>query len=160
MGRTQQVTIISESGVTFLVSRSNTESGRKLNRWIHTEVLPAIRKTGAYGVHQIKDPNIAAIHRSLIEIDIVKQEQQRVAMEVSDNTRRLDQIETAHDHFTIIGYMTYVLRSSCDLQAAKTLGKKATKMCQQRDISIGEVPDPRFGRVKTYPKFILDELLG
>jgi hypothetical protein len=41
---------ISESGATFLLSRSRTESGKKLNRWIHNEVLPSIRKTGSYSI--------------------------------------------------------------------------------------------------------------
>lgn len=48
LGRTQTATIINEPAVTFLVSRSNTESGKKLNRWIHGEVIPSIRKTGSY----------------------------------------------------------------------------------------------------------------
>lgn len=48
LGRQQTVTVISEPAVTFLVSRSNTERGRKLNQWIHTEVIPAIREDGFY----------------------------------------------------------------------------------------------------------------
>jgi prophage antirepressor-like protein len=49
-GGTQDTTIISEAAATFLIARSNTEKGRKLNRWIHSEVLPSIRKTGSYGM--------------------------------------------------------------------------------------------------------------
>jgi anti-repressor protein len=48
LGRDQDAKFISESAVTFLVARSNTERGRKCNRWIHTEILPSIRKHGAY----------------------------------------------------------------------------------------------------------------
>jgi prophage antirepressor-like protein len=59
MGRTQETTLINEPAVTFLVARSNTEVGRKLNRWIHAEVIPAIRKTGAYGAGQ--PPEVAAL---------------------------------------------------------------------------------------------------
>lgn len=55
LGRTQNVTIISEPAATFLVSRSNTETGKKLNRWIHAEVIPAIRKTGSYSVPKAKE---------------------------------------------------------------------------------------------------------
>lgn len=56
LGRSQNITIISESAVTFLVSRSNTETGKRLNRWIHGEVLPSIRKTGSYSL-QAQLPN-------------------------------------------------------------------------------------------------------
>lgn len=47
-GGIQQTTIIAEAAVTYLLSRSNTEQGRKLNRFIHVEVLPALRKTGTF----------------------------------------------------------------------------------------------------------------
>ncbi len=48
LGRKQNTTIVNEPATTFLISRSNTEIGKKMNRWIHTEVLPSIRKTGSY----------------------------------------------------------------------------------------------------------------
>lgn len=48
LGRNQNAIIVSEPAATYLLARSNTEEGRKLNRFIHTEVLPSIRKTGGY----------------------------------------------------------------------------------------------------------------
>lgn len=60
LGRQQTTTIVSEAAVTFLVSRSNTENGRKLNRWIHGEVLPQIRKTGGYQLPNFNNPVEAA----------------------------------------------------------------------------------------------------
>jgi prophage antirepressor-like protein len=47
-GGLQETIIINESAVTYLVAQSRTKKGKKLNRWLHTEVLPAIRKTGGY----------------------------------------------------------------------------------------------------------------
>ena len=47
-GGRQEITVINEPATTFLISRSNTEIGKKMNRWIHGEVLPSIRKTGSY----------------------------------------------------------------------------------------------------------------
>lgn len=47
-GGAQAVIIVAEPAATYLLSRSNTEKGRELNRFIHVEVLPAIRKTGSY----------------------------------------------------------------------------------------------------------------
>lgn len=54
-GGMQQILIVAESAATYLVSRSNTEQGRKLNRFIHMEVLPALRKTGTYTVPSTND---------------------------------------------------------------------------------------------------------
>lgn len=51
-GGRQETAVISKSAVTFLVSRSNTELGKALNRWIHTEVIPAIEQTGRYEAGQ------------------------------------------------------------------------------------------------------------
>jgi prophage antirepressor-like protein len=51
LGRLQNTTIIAEPATTFTLSRSNTEQGRRLNRFLHTEVLPALRKTGGYSIN-------------------------------------------------------------------------------------------------------------
>jgi prophage antirepressor-like protein len=51
LGRLQNTTIIAEPAATFTLSRSNTDQGRRLNRFLHTEVLPALRKTGGYSIN-------------------------------------------------------------------------------------------------------------
>lgn len=50
IGREQSVPFVLESGATFLISRSRTEKGKRMNRWLHAEVLPSIRKTGSYSI--------------------------------------------------------------------------------------------------------------
>lgn len=47
-GGEQTVTIINESGLYSLVLSSKLESARRFKRWVTSEVLPAIRKTGGY----------------------------------------------------------------------------------------------------------------
>lgn len=54
LGRFQNTIIIAEPAATFLLARSITEEGKRLNRFIHTEVLPSIRKIGSYSVNQQK----------------------------------------------------------------------------------------------------------
>ena len=44
----RNMTIINESGLYSLVLSSKLESARKFKRWITSEVIPQIRKTGAY----------------------------------------------------------------------------------------------------------------
>ncbi|WP_375732421.1 Bro-N domain-containing protein [Xylella fastidiosa] len=43
--------IISESGLYALVLRSRKPEARKFSKWITSEVLPSIRKTGEYTIH-------------------------------------------------------------------------------------------------------------
>ncbi|QOP65009.1 anti-repressor Ant [Mycobacterium phage Firehouse51] len=50
LGRTQQATIVSESGMYEVVIRSDKPEAVKFRRWITGEVLPAIRKTGSYSL--------------------------------------------------------------------------------------------------------------
>src|SRR5699024_5245832 len=47
-GRDQDMTIINESGVFSLVLSSKLPTARKFRRWVTSEVLPSIRRTGGY----------------------------------------------------------------------------------------------------------------
>lgn len=51
MGREQKTTVISESGLYSLVLRSSKPEAKRFKKWITSEVLPSIRKTGSYGGH-------------------------------------------------------------------------------------------------------------
>lgn len=45
----QNMTIINESGLYSLIFGSKLESAKKFKKWVTSEVLPSIRKTGQYG---------------------------------------------------------------------------------------------------------------
>jgi prophage antirepressor-like protein len=47
-GGTQNTTIISESGLYSLTLRSRRPEAKRFKKWVTSEVLPTIRKTGAY----------------------------------------------------------------------------------------------------------------
>ena len=53
---------INESGLYTLIARSNKSEARKFQRWVTSEVLPSIRKTGSYNIqkstpsYEIEDP--------------------------------------------------------------------------------------------------------
>ena len=48
IGRMQKTPIISESGLYSLILSSKLPSAKKFKRWVTSEVLPTIRKTGGY----------------------------------------------------------------------------------------------------------------
>lgn len=52
---TQTALIINESGLYSLVFGSKLESAKQFKRWITSEVLPAIRKTGSYSIDRKPD---------------------------------------------------------------------------------------------------------
>ena len=49
----QNMTIINESGLYSLIFGSKLESAKKFKKWVTSEVLPEIRKTGSYGQPQL-----------------------------------------------------------------------------------------------------------
>lgn len=57
LGGTQQTTIINESGLYSLILSSKLPDAKKFKRWVTSEVLPTIRKHGAY----MTDSKAAAI---------------------------------------------------------------------------------------------------
>lgn len=49
------LTIINESGLYSLILSSKLPNAKKFKKWITSEVLPSIRKTGSYGVPQLTE---------------------------------------------------------------------------------------------------------
>lgn len=51
MGRTQEVSLINESGLYSLIFSSKLPKAKEFKHWVTSEVLPSIRKTGTYSVN-------------------------------------------------------------------------------------------------------------
>lgn len=51
-GGRQTVNCVNESGLYALIFGSKLESAKRFKRWITSEVLPALRKTGSYSLNQ------------------------------------------------------------------------------------------------------------
>lgn len=84
LGRTQTAVIVSEPGMYEVVIRSDKPEAAAFRRWITSEVLPTIRKTGAYGVQQLTGPALMAA--ALIEAD---QTMRALSATVDDQRARL-----------------------------------------------------------------------
>lgn len=52
LGGNQKVTIINESGLYAVILRSDKPQAKPFRKWVTSEVLPAIRKTGGYGLRE------------------------------------------------------------------------------------------------------------
>lgn len=51
-----KITVINESGLYSLILSSKLPSAKRFKRWVTSEVLPAIRRTGAYSVQNATPP--------------------------------------------------------------------------------------------------------
>lgn len=63
LGGSQDLLIVSESGLYTLIMRSNKPEAKQFRKWVTSEVLPSIRKTGKYSLSlpNFSDPAEAAI---------------------------------------------------------------------------------------------------
>lgn len=59
-GGIQKMIIINESGLYSLIMSSKLPSAKSFKRWVTSEVLPAIRKTGSYNMPNFNNPIEAA----------------------------------------------------------------------------------------------------
>lgn len=56
LGRAQTVNCVNESGLYALIFGSKLESAKRFKRWVTSEVLPAIRRTGRYEAQETITP--------------------------------------------------------------------------------------------------------
>ena len=61
IGREQHPTIINESGLYSLVLSSKLPSAKEFKRWVTSDVLPTLRKTGSYTIHKEVDEEELAV---------------------------------------------------------------------------------------------------
>ncbi|PTR07861.1 MULTISPECIES: Bro-N domain-containing protein [Novosphingobium] len=61
LGGHQEMNIISESGMYAAVLKSRRDEARRFRKWVTSEVLPALRKTGQYQMHDLDPPPLQSI---------------------------------------------------------------------------------------------------
>lgn len=66
LGGKQEITIINESGLYSLVLSSKLPNAKKFKRWVTSEVLPAIRRTGGYIAAKEEDTPEEIMARALL----------------------------------------------------------------------------------------------
>ena len=84
MGRQQETTVINESGLYNVILRSDKPEAKPFRKWVTSEVLPSIRKTGGYRM-----PKLSKEMQALFLLDdrTQKQEARLAALE---NTMTVD----------------------------------------------------------------------
>ena len=129
--------LINESGLYSLILRSQLPSAKRFKRWVTHEVLPAIRKTGAYAINH-KQPTLTEI------INIIRTT--RETME--------EQGATPHDKAVAVKGICDqygVKLPDCFVQPEKTTMKDVDDMID----FIYSHPRGRGHRIPTYDDFII-----
>jgi len=65
LGRTQSVIFVTESGLYDVILRSDSPNAKPFKKWVTSEVLPAIRKSGGYVAARVDDTPELIMARAL-----------------------------------------------------------------------------------------------
>lgn len=125
-GQRREVTIINESGLYSLIFGSKLESAKRFKRWVTSEVLPTIRKTGSY-----RKPLTTVEQIQVIATGFLDHEERLNRLE---NTMTIDyaQQESIRD---LVSSVVIAHLGGKESNAYKEIGKKVFAECN-RDIKI------------------------
>ena len=136
LGRTQQVTFVTESGMYEVILRSDSQTAKPFRKWVTSEVLPAIRKTGGYlATNQDDTPEeIMARALTIAQATLAKREERLKQLEVQAEQQQVTieiQTEEIKKSAPKVSYYDNHLQSvntQTSTQAAKQIGMDAEKL--------------------------------
>ena len=146
-GQRREVTIINESGLYSLIFGSKLESAKRFKRWVTSEVLPTIRKTGSY-----RKPLTTVEQIQVIATGFLDHEERLNRLE---NTMTIDyaQQEAIRD---LVSSVVIAHLGGKESNAYKEIGKKVFAECN-RDIKTyftvnarNNIPELRFEESMEY----------
>ena len=79
LGGSQNITIINESGLYSLILKSKKPEAKQFKRWVTSEVLPTIRKHGAYNA------KVPTTQRELVQLALSANEETNQRIDVIEN---------------------------------------------------------------------------
>lgn len=166
-GQNREVVIINESGMYSLILSSKLPTAKKFKRWVTSEVLPAIRKTGGYMVAQQYETPEQLMARALrvanetlarqnAKMEQVQRENKRLSAdnerkEGENNILRPDAEYTRKTLTSVSTWNTNIIAKEMGMSAV-TLNKKLQKLgvqYKQHDVWVISARYDGKGYVKT-----------
>lgn len=184
-GGQQECLCVNEPGLYELIIKSRSPRAEAFQDWVYEEVLPQIRKTGAYAAELTPAQRLLQQAQLLVEqerrqMELERQQRQlereqiETRLQVLEQASRIDAQQQAisrHDAQLASlnhrdGYLTILawwrlrgIPGLLTVQASQQMGKTATaKYREMYGCEPPRVPDGRFGYANQYPEDILDYL--
>ena len=162
LGRKQNATFVTEPQLYFVLMRSDKPTAKEFRKWVNTEVLPSIRKTGSYSQKPLSQIEIL---QSSVAI-LAEQEKKISLLENRADDLYKEQLKVKHNINRLLNndnYMTLIAFMNLNNIKQKgyhlpSLGKKAKKLSLEQGAFMGAVIDPRYGRINTYSTEILKQI--
>lgn len=124
IGREQKPVLINESGLYSLILSSKMPNARKFKRWVTSEVLPTLRKTGHYEMENYS-PEMQAI--LMHDKKLVKMDERVTTLE---NTMTLDYSQQ-QALGEAVNYVVIDALGGKESDAYKEIGKKVFSECNR-----------------------------
>jgi prophage antirepressor-like protein len=124
-GGTQNVTIISESGLYSVILRSDKPQAKPFRKWVTSEVLPTIRKHGAYMTPDVLEKTIQNPDFMIGLVTELKAEQERrkaAELTVSVQNQQIAELQPKASYYDVVLNCKDLLSVS---EIAKDYGKSA-----------------------------------
>ena len=141
-GRTLPMYILTREGVLQLAARYDAVVRFKLIEKVSqpAKVLSPVQQ-------------LLAQAQILVEMDSRVEAVEQGVRRLEHNCRRT----ITSNQLTVIAYAN-MKGIRPDEYNSSAIGRKATKLCKERNVLVGKVVDSRYGLINTYPEEILDEI--
>lgn len=155
-------TMITEAQLYFVLMRSDKSEAKEFRKWINTEVLPSIRKTGSYSTKplsqiEILQNSIAILAEQEKKLNMLENKAEDLHKEQLKVKHNINRLLNNDNYMTLIAFMNLhnIKQKGYHLPS---LGKKAKKLSLEQGAFMGAVIDPRYGRINTYSTEILKQI--
>lgn len=165
IGRQGNCNIINESGLYALIIRSRKPEAKKFRKWITSEVIPQIRKTGSYSQRpkSFKEALYLA-YKQQEEIELLE----KTKAWISDK-KTATAMNTASQKSKEVARLQRELEKSKEFASVKAVEIKTKQKfdwkplrnyCTSHELEMPKIFDSNYGSVRTYPAIAWQEIYG
>lgn len=158
----KEFTMINEPQLYYVMNTSRSAKAKPFRKWVNTEVLPSIRKTGAYSTKpltqiEILQNSIAILAEQEKKLNLLENKTEDLHKEQLKVKHNINRLLNNDNYMTLIAFMNLhnIKQKGYHLPS---LGKKAKKLSLEQGAFMGAVIDPRYGRINTYSTEILKQI--
>ena len=130
--------IVNESGLYSLIFRSRKEEAKVFRRWVTDEVLPAIRKTGSYGI------DTAALMAMKEDVEDLRRAQVETGLMLQQVLARQEQSDKAATTLALcVGSLSdTVARLAEGMQSTQRYAYEANQCCIGKYVALNDICRP------------------
>lgn len=157
-GRTARLLVLNESGLYKLIMRSDKPEARRFQDWVTRDVLPAIRKDGAYimGEEKVATGEMDEDAFVLKAIEILQRKIDRLKAENDAMSQELNVLTVDEYRALTHRYFTHSQKVKLGQAAARILRAQGQEP-QRQERTVRFHGEERIVRVNLYPRAALEQ---